>query len=320
MKKTLYIFILFLLSRQSFGQTNLVPNPSFEDTIQCPVSINQPITTTYWSSYMDTPDYYNSCSNVSGSGVSVPSNMAGYQQAATGNAYCGLVTYINPSLGTNMREYIGTQLTSPLVIGTKYYVSFKTCLAGGSWFDFNIASNKIGVKFITYNFPNLAGPSVFNSAHVYTNSIITDSINWTTTKGSFVADSNYTQILCGNFFNDVNTSTISVGSPNTMSYYLIDDVCVSTDSLTQITAINEFSFIKNFAIYPNPTSDYISIKLLNHLQIHSLNLFDKYGQTIFVKNPVSPDKIDLTGISDGLYFIEIISDGKSFFEKLIVRH
>ena len=90
-------------------------------------------------------------------------------QAATGNAYCGLVTFVDPSNGVNIREYIGAQLASPLVIGTKYYVSFKTCLSEGDCdgstgtaFDFNIATNKIGVKFITYNFPFFSAPPVFN--------------------------------------------------------------------------------------------------------------------------------------------------------------
>jgi hypothetical protein len=330
MKKIFYVFILFSFSRQSLGQTNLVPNPSFEDTIKCPVSVNQTITTTYWSSVGGTSDYYNSCRNASMCGVSVPSNMGGYQMAATGNAYCGLITYVDSTLvgGSNGREYIGTQLISPLVIGTKYYVSFKVCLAEGNcdgptntaW-DFYIATNKIGVKFMTNPFsPFLSAPPVFNSAHVFSNAIITDSINWTTIKGSIVADSNYKYIVCGNFFSDINTSTLSVGPTNHIAYYFIDDVCVSTDSTTQVIGINEHSVKENSFVYPNPTSGHLYFKIPVPKTGTTFKVTDKYGQIILIKNDFKENEIDVSAFQDGLYFIEIVSGNKKYYTKLIVQH
>ena len=100
-----YLFLstlLFFLVQDSFAQ-NLVPNPSFEDTVSCPDNLAQIDKAVGWSSYRITPDYFNSCSSASAfPSVSVPSNQWGTQSAKTGNAYAGLITY---SLVTNEREY-----------------------------------------------------------------------------------------------------------------------------------------------------------------------------------------------------------------------
>ena len=77
MKKT-FTLILVLLSQVSFAQ-NLIPNPSFEDTVVCPLSANEVDKATYWSSFRDSPEYFNYCSNLQGGIVGIPNNFIGYQ-------------------------------------------------------------------------------------------------------------------------------------------------------------------------------------------------------------------------------------------------
>ena len=121
-KITLLIMISF--SHIAFSQINLIQNPGFEIFSQCPTNADQVNYATGWDNYGESPDYFNSCSF---SEFSVPYNWGGYQPAASGNAYCALVT-IDPCC-PNIREFIGSQLTAPLSVGTKYFVSFKVCLS-----------------------------------------------------------------------------------------------------------------------------------------------------------------------------------------------
>src|SRR5690606_32613561 len=99
------LFINLYFSNLSNAQ-NLVPNWSFEDTVACPTSLTQIDKAIGWSSYRQSPDYFNSCAPVNyPQNVSVPTNQWGDQFAKTGNAYAGFVTF---TLGaSNSREYIG---------------------------------------------------------------------------------------------------------------------------------------------------------------------------------------------------------------------
>src|SRR5437868_5222781 len=98
--KRISVFILLLISNFCFSQ-NLVPNPSFEDTVACPNNLSQINRAIGWSSYRQTPDYYNSCS-INGGYSGVPLNQFDYQYPRTGNAYAGLFCR---SSGLNSREY-----------------------------------------------------------------------------------------------------------------------------------------------------------------------------------------------------------------------
>lgn len=323
MKTGFVQWLVLVLATTGYGQINLVPNPGFENYTQCPVSINQPITTTNWSSYGGTSDYYNSCASSNFCGVSVPFNMGGSQTAASGNAYCGFVAYMNPAVigASNIREYIGTQLIAPLVVGKKYYVSFKVSLAEGSCFDFNIACNKLGVRFITYTMPYLSAPQVPNSAHVFTNSIISDTANWVKVQGSFIADSAYNQILCGNFFKDVATSTLSMASPAKQAYYYIDDVVVSTDSLTEVTGMPEITNDLSMAILPNPASDYITLKLPDLSESGATFHFHTVmGQHIRSGTFSGDTTLRITDIPDGIYIVQVVANQRRYYCRLLVRH
>src|SRR5205085_2206493 len=112
MYKTALLFFYILLNMKNInGQSNLVNNASFEDTLICPYSLDQANFSTGWSSYRGSPDYFNSCANNSSS-VSIPFNCWGFQNASSGHAYMGLKTFFT----TNYREFFGSELISPLII------------------------------------------------------------------------------------------------------------------------------------------------------------------------------------------------------------
>jgi hypothetical protein len=188
MKKALpSVLVMFLTT--TFSPTlkaqNLVPNPSFEIFDTCPDAYNEVNRAQGWRSFGNTPDYFNSCDSDSTFNiVGVPQNGLGYQFAATGNAYCGLYTYYTSP--NTYREYIGSQLTDTLKINHKYFVSFK--VSATFYVAYWCFSDKVGILFSTVAYSAPSPPALNNFAHIYSHSIISDTMNWTTVSGSFIAD------------------------------------------------------------------------------------------------------------------------------------
>src|SRR3972149_11453841 len=151
-RKTFFSFIFCLCSLFSFAQTNLVPNPSFEQVDICPSSISQINRATSWFQPNTccgpggSSDFYHSCAT--NPIVGVPSNMIGNQNARTGNGYAGIITY--DSFISDYREYLEIKIINSLVAGKKYCVEFYISRADST----HHATNKIGVYFSTDSIVN----------------------------------------------------------------------------------------------------------------------------------------------------------------------
>ncbi len=229
---------------------NLVSNPSFESYNSCPDFFSQINRSAGWYSARPTADYFNVCAPYYPQPytcVYVPENTFGYRTPASGNAYAGVLGSVQDD---EHREAIGGQLLQPLQIGTRYFVSFKVSAAGNvndyQW----CGINKIGALFSTTKYDSDSpSPICNNCAQVYSDSIITDTLNWTTIKGSFVADSAYSFINLGRFNLNALTTYIQITGTGRNAYYYFDDICVSADS----------AYAYNY-VYPG---EVVPVRLLN---------------------------------------------------------
>ena len=215
--------ILLILNYRNCDAQNLIPNPNFEDTIYCPTSANQVVALQHWLPLLESPDYFYrfGCGTLA-STFSVPSNFCGYQNAFSGNGYVGMICYY-ASVSPEAREYIGTQLNSTLNIGQKYFISFNLSLSGGN--GFLTGTNKFGCKLSTIPFV-IDGVTSNNQATFFTDSIITDTLNWVKIRGSFIADSAYDYIAFGNFFVDSLTANIILECLQFTNLIIILMMCV----------------------------------------------------------------------------------------------
>ena len=294
MKKLLFISLLFLPCF-SFGQ-NLVPNPSFELYNSCPWDVSEMYRVDDWSSFGNSSDYFHTCAT--SQYVNVPDNIAGHQYPASGNAYCGFITSAVAPGPPNYREFIGTQLISSLSKSIQYFVSFKISrgYSDPSWLWG--ASDKTGALFTMTSYDSISIAPLNNFAHIYTDSIITDTTNWTRISGSFVADTTYEYVAIGNFFDDNNTDTIN-GSYYGV-YYFIDDVCVSTDSAfcANYVGVMEEPNQQSFKIYPNPTTGKFRVQGATA----EIQLFDLFGRLVLRTNE---PEIDMSRVPKGIYFVRV---------------
>ncbi len=297
--KYLILLILFISTTRSHAQLNLVPNPSFEDTVYCPFGLTQIEAASGWSSFRNSPDYYNSCNTFNG--LNVPNTVFGFQLAHSGFAFIGVDTYhrINSPSGGNYREYAGTSLINQLQIGAKYYFSFYAVVAErGSGFT----SNNLGLRFFTNSY-SLSNPAPLdNFSHLKFDSILIDSIIWHKISGSFIADSNYSHVCLGNFYDYMNTDTSYFFPSPVMAYYYVDDVCVTTDSLYNETWTGLSSVEQSEVnVWPNPVQNYIQFK--SNQLIDEITIYDSRGKLLKSEKVNSQEgQINLEILSEGIYF------------------
>lgn len=165
---------------------------------------------------------FNHATNPSPSGPIPPK---GSQAPRTGDVYTGIFLYTIPSL--EQRDYLITELSSPMVMGASYAVSAWVSLADFSEY----ASPNLDFLLTTQSF-YVANRTVLplNPQTNHTDSLMSTT-EWVLIKDTLVADSAYAFLTLGNFKNDASTifyaNPGSGGGPGQYgSYYYIDDVAV----------------------------------------------------------------------------------------------
>ncbi len=332
--KNILIILFFANLTCTLLAQNLVPNPSFEDKYFCPdrlhtlycvewdsivtppVCIRTSAESSYfdsavfaWKSYRETPNYFHSCAT--SQTVDMPSNVFGYQAAIDGDAYIGITTFNLFSINAIIfREVVGCQLLIPLIIGTKYYVSAFVCRAvnnNNNGYS-GAANNNLGFRFSTVPYFQHDSIPVDNFAQYHDTTIITDSINWTRIFGSFIADSNYSYLAIGNFFDEQSTQAIDinqVGLNYQKAYYYIDQVCVSTDSLTcKLVTGNEEINKSRVNLYPNPVSGLLKAEVDDEKEV-TIIIYDMQLKKVLQQSFFKSAYMNTENLEPGIYFYKL---------------
>jgi hypothetical protein len=316
MRTLLLSCLALVLSIRMVEAQNLVPNPSFENLIQCPFTVGQLNFASDWFIAGGTPDLFSGCtgSNLLG----VPSNARGHQDALHGQTYGFTINY--SLVNANYREIIGVQINQPLIIGQKYFYSFFVSLA--DTIVISCSSNNFGIKFSNTLY-DIATPIVIdNNPHSFFSTIISNKDIWTVVRGSFVSDSAYSFMYLGNFFDDINTDTLSCYPNSFYSGYFIDQICLSPDSLScELYTHNSNSPEDiNYSLNSNIISNTIIVNCSNtffgkiqHEILEISGKVVKYGE--FQTQPVI--EIPFEEYSSGVYIIRIKSQLKVYTFKIL---
>ncbi len=306
MKRAILLtLIVFFKSAFCFGQ-NLVPNPSFEEYDTCPQFLSQISYANGWFASRQTPDYYNSCATLSTT-TGVPKNYFGNMYPASGEAYAGFMARVPED--TTWTETIAATLIAPLVIGQRYFVSFKVALAvcdNPSLQNSYCGVSKIGALFSTFHYTlnNPIPRCLIDCAQVQSNAVISDTSSWVIIMGSFIADFPFEYINIGRFNYNYDTDTIQLAGVTCNAYYFVDDVCVSTDSLTCYLSTSVPAITNNgLKIYPNPASDFLKIDMDEVCDC--IRIYDNLGRLVFERyKPDTGLEVDVSGFKPGVYMVE----------------
>lgn len=314
MKHIYLIILIFLFFRPAQAQINLVPNPSFEDTVGCPSNISgqygdEIYKLHNWFPAGESPDYFNACapSIQSISECSVPINGFGYQNPNSGSGYIGLYTAVNSPIFFNYREYVGVQLIQSVINGFKYNFRMKVSCGWGGWQYNGVFSNKIGIKLSNTYFESQFNPLLpTNSCTAYYDTIVSDTINWKEISFDFIADSNYQYLYIGNFFDSQNTDTILYFGRG--AYYYIDDVYLAKDTTYTVNVENHpILFVDSSPeIFPNPINSILKIKSFWN---SGFVIYNNIGQAIYDNHVFNGiNEYDVSFLPSGYYIIKFTDD------------
>ncbi len=271
MYKTFLHIVLLCIPLVITAQQNLVPNPSFEDTVRCPWGTNDPGAVALWFNPTNaSPDYYNACAQ---NGGGVPWNDWGYQYAHTGNAYIGIITHPNDSQIINYREYMAVELTQKLKAGQVYYWCMWVSLLDSAESYSNNTGISLSKQFVTdYTIETVLGLTAYG----YHEQIITDYINWVQIGGQFTAQGGERYLYIGNFLDDNNTDVIQWQQNErggSAAYYYIDDVYIGETPCMHYTY--------NIPNVITPNGDGLNDVFQLNFPYERVVVYNRWGQQVF---------------------------------------
>ena len=82
-------------------------------------------------------------------------------------------------------------------------------------------------------------------------------------------------------------------------------------------ALSEFDNDFPFSVYPNPSNDFVSLRALNDSETYNLRIISITGAVVYTSDFISNTGIDVSGISKGIYFINITNKIASYTSKWI---
>jgi hypothetical protein len=317
--KTVCLFFASLFFGGLCIAQNLVPNGSFEEYTECPTNFAQFDRAIGWSRLSGSPDLLNACDDTDTTGV--PSNNIGYQFAANGQGYAGLVTYF-PGF-PEYREAIIAQLNQPMVVGANYDLSLKVSPGGFSYSVENtirLASRGIGLRLSTNPVP-LNGYAL-NGAVLFMDNVLQDTLAWTTLSRELIADSAYQFVLIGNFFED-SLSEPTVLDPNGQvdaSYAFVDEICISNqdgicatpESISMITPMP-------FTVLNNPSEGDFRILFEGSRDSPAVaTLYDPVGKLCMGARAVGEELVlNTAALAAGQYILRVQKASGSWVVRLI---
>jgi len=313
--------IFLLITSLLFAQQNLVPNPSFEDSLGCPNGSSQLYKTTYWQEGYGSVDYFRSCGT---NGYSIPINKCGGEAAHSGTAYIGIASF---AVGVhNGREFVEVELIDSLIANKNYIVEFYLSLADsmqytiwniGAYISTNGVYGNALSQILAYV------PQVTNSPGNY----ITNKTGWTEIRDTFISTGGEKFITIGNFDDDSVIDTLYVGGSSNSgpydwseAYYYLDDVSVYEDTTV---GLNENILNYNsINIFPNPTTNELTLDftLIDKYFFELYNVIGAKRMAVTLDSGSQTKIIDLTDIDNGVYFYSVVdrNDNRIKTGKLII--
>lgn len=131
-----------------------------------------------------------------------------------------------------------------------------------------------------------------------------EQVSWFNSQGNNVGiDTTFTPLTAGDYYALVTDSS----------------GCIGTSNLFNFTVTSSPSFVEQtIRIYPNPTSNILTIELPTSSKQSQLQIFDLNGRLSFEQFISSYNKIDLSGLSKGLYMLSVINDTQVYRAKLTI--
>jgi hypothetical protein len=327
-----------------------------EDQDKANFGIQQPPTATTLS-YVITGKAYsgikiplNSSVDASGSGSKI-APPAGSDPDATGNSVSGFIITSLPVVTEGTLTGTGPKLYYNNVEVLASDVTSRTVFPDPSLFSIEL--NGVGYEGVSFGFISVDAAGAESASATYT-------VTWTpplpVTLVSFTARSedNAMISLTWKTTSEINASNFqlersadskqwmlvrnvrAVGSVNALTEYTEYDNnprsgrnyyrLKMTDldgsyTYSRIISVNHTSEQNKVAIYPNPGTDRLFVKDIDINSIATISVTDIQGKQVFQQKMLTDQGIDISGLSNGIYSVQIKKkSGEIWIKKLVVQH
>jgi hypothetical protein len=106
-----------------------------------------------------------------------------------------------------------------------------------------------------------------------------------------------------------NDSTIVIGN-NGSGCNSLEEIEIGCNN----AGINDINLKNEIVLFPNPTSNYFVITISADIILKEVVLYDLYGRRI---TTTSKNNLDLSHLSNGVYFIKIYTNNGSITKKIL---
>jgi hypothetical protein len=107
---------------------------------------------------------------------------------------------------------------------------------------------------------------------------------------------------------------------NVTSTHTVTVSVVGNDLEVEVLAVlstNEFN-ISDFKVYPNPANDFINIQL-NNIEVSGIAIYNILGKEVLSQNRLIDNRVDVSNLDGGIYFMKINSQEKTVTKKIIIE-
>ena len=233
-----------------------------------------------------------------------PNGSPGDFTGSPGDGYLDCTDCHDNNVDYNLIPNINTSIpVTGYVLGQTYTIEVLTSSSGANGWGFELTAEKAGGTTVgEYNMTGATGsPKIITSGGSVTHSNNASdswSFNWTAPSVNEGDITFYAAVLAANGSNDQVITTQKVVTASTLS---IDE----KNSLA-------------FEIFPNPTRDYLTIKLPNDISEGYVEIFDFSGKSVIkTKVNIINNTLNLNNLSVGMYILRLSSEEKSGIKKFI---
>ena len=298
MLKALLLSFTLALAAMAMAQINLVPNGSFEDTVNCQVNTQSTLlkATHWYNPNAATPDVWD-CDSTRWCGMPMGPSNNSYQYSYDGDRHAGIYCWYGPG-SSNTREYLGVRLSEPMIPGQSYEVSIRYARRR----VFGYAIDHLGVWFgwdsLWQNTTAWLSVEPLLRLHDPDSEYLDEADEWTLIKDTMVANGGEEWMVIGHFEPAATVDGI-LYDPNgiTLCYYFVDDVVVTPLEIHSGISAPPAHWSSDGRVLHGDAGTMVQVR------IHDLS-----GRLLHAQHAYGGDRISLTDLPTGTYVVEIMGD------------
>jgi hypothetical protein len=106
-------------------------------------------------------------------------------------------------------------------------------------------------------------------------------------------------------------------SPDNLDRKIVNSIDITFNNALTLSASGPVAMRDDISIYPNPATKEFTVQLPGSGRSATVNLYDVNGKKLLTKTIRDRADIDLSNTPAGLYVVEVITDGASWYGKMM---